>query len=47
LRGAESPDRRRYAKKKDIREKMHAEKYEAKSKSHLREVRRAAMIEYR
>jgi peptidyl-prolyl cis-trans isomerase SurA len=34
-------------KKKEIREKMFAEKYEAKSKSYLREVRGAAMIEYR
>jgi peptidyl-prolyl cis-trans isomerase SurA len=34
-------------KKKEIREKMYAEKYEAKSKSYLQEVRRAAMIEYR
>jgi peptidyl-prolyl cis-trans isomerase SurA len=34
-------------KKKEIREKMFAEKYEAKSKWYLQEVRRAAMIEYR
>jgi peptidyl-prolyl cis-trans isomerase SurA len=34
-------------KKKEIREKMFAQKYEAKSKSYLQEVRRAAMIEYR
>ena len=34
-------------KKKEIREKMFAEKYEAKSKSYLREARAAAMIEYR
>lgn len=33
-------------KKKEIREKMFAEKYEAKSKSYLRDVRAAAMIEY-
>jgi peptidyl-prolyl cis-trans isomerase SurA len=33
-------------KKKEIREKMYAEKYEAKSKSYLREVRKSAMIEY-
>ena len=33
-------------KKKEIREKMFAEKYEAKSKTYLREVRAAAMIEY-
>jgi peptidyl-prolyl cis-trans isomerase SurA len=34
-------------KKKEIRDKMFAEKYEAKSKWYLQEVRRAAMIEYR
>jgi peptidyl-prolyl cis-trans isomerase SurA len=34
-------------KKKEIREKMFSEKYEAKSKSYLQEVRKAAMIEYR
>ena len=34
-------------KKKEIREKMYAEKYEAKSKAYLQEVRKAAMIEYR
>jgi peptidyl-prolyl cis-trans isomerase SurA len=34
-------------KKKEIREKMFAEKYEAKSKTYLQEVRKAAMIEYR
>ena len=34
-------------KKKAIREKMFAEKYEAKSKAYLQEVRKAAMIEYR
>jgi peptidyl-prolyl cis-trans isomerase SurA len=34
-------------KKKEIRDKMYAEKYEAKSKSYLRETRKAAMIEYR
>jgi peptidyl-prolyl cis-trans isomerase SurA len=34
-------------KKKEIRDKMFAEKYEAKSKSYLHEVRKAAMIEYR
>ena len=34
-------------KKKEIREKMFAEKYEVKSKSYLRDVRGAAMIEYR
>ncbi|QWG21528.1 SurA N-terminal domain-containing protein [Bradyrhizobium sediminis] len=34
-------------KKKEIRDKMFVEKYEAKAKSYLQEVRRAAMIEYR
>jgi peptidyl-prolyl cis-trans isomerase SurA len=34
-------------KKKEIRDKMFAQKYEAKSKWYLQEVRRAAMIEYR
>jgi peptidyl-prolyl cis-trans isomerase SurA len=34
-------------KKREIRDKMFAEKYEAKSKAYLQEVRRAAMIEYR
>jgi peptidyl-prolyl cis-trans isomerase SurA len=34
-------------KKREIRDKMYAQKYEAKSKSYLDEVRRAAMIEYR
>jgi peptidyl-prolyl cis-trans isomerase SurA len=34
-------------KKREIRDKMFAEKFEAKSKSYLQEVRKAAMIEYR
>ena len=34
-------------KKKEIREKMFVQKFEAKSKSYLQEVRKAAMIEYR
>ncbi|MBI5319234.1 SurA N-terminal domain-containing protein [Bradyrhizobium sp.] len=34
-------------KKKEIREKMFVEKYEAKSKSYLQQVRKSAMIEYR
>jgi len=34
-------------KKREIREKMYAQKYEAKSKSYLEEVRKAAMIECR
>jgi peptidyl-prolyl cis-trans isomerase SurA len=34
-------------KKKEMREKMFVQKYEAKSKSYLQEVRKAAMIEYR
>jgi peptidyl-prolyl cis-trans isomerase SurA len=33
--------------KKEIREKMYAAKYEAKSKAYLQETRKAAMIEYR
>jgi peptidyl-prolyl cis-trans isomerase SurA len=34
-------------KKREVRDKMYSEKYEAKSKSYLLEVRKAAMIEYR
>src|SRR5262249_24555799 len=34
-------------KKKEIRDKMFVEKYEAKSKSYLQQVRNAAMTEYR
>jgi peptidyl-prolyl cis-trans isomerase SurA len=34
-------------KKREIREKMYAEKYEAKSKAYLNDIRKAAMIEYR
>jgi peptidyl-prolyl cis-trans isomerase SurA len=34
-------------KKREIREKMYTEKYEAKSKSYLQEIRKAAMIECR
>ena len=34
-------------KKREIRDKMYAEKYEAKSKAYLQEIRKAAMIEYR
>ena len=34
-------------KKREIREKMYAEKFEKTSKSYLAEIRRAAMIEYR
>ena len=34
-------------KKREIRDKMFVEKYEAKSKSYLQEARKAAMIEYR
>ena len=34
-------------KKQEIRQKMFTEKYEAKSKSYLQELRKAAMIEYR
>jgi peptidyl-prolyl cis-trans isomerase SurA len=34
-------------KKREIREKIYAQKYEAKSKAYLQDVRKAAMIEYR
>ena len=34
-------------KKREIRDKMFADKFLAKSKSYLQEVRKAAMIEYR
>ncbi len=34
-------------KKREIRDKMYVQKYEAKSKAYLQEVRKAAMIEYR
>ena len=34
-------------KKKEIRDKMFVEKYEAKSKSYLQDLRKSAMIEYR
>jgi peptidyl-prolyl cis-trans isomerase SurA len=34
-------------KKREIREKMYAEKYETKQKAYLADIRRAAMIEYR
>ncbi|MDB5520434.1 MAG: hypothetical protein JWR73_88 [Tardiphaga sp.] len=34
-------------KKREVREKMYAEKYEAKSKSYLNDIRKSAMIEYR
>jgi peptidyl-prolyl cis-trans isomerase SurA len=34
-------------KKREVREKMFAEKFEKKQKAYLEEVRRAAMIEYR
>jgi len=34
-------------KKKEIRDKMYVDKYDAKSKAYLQEVRKAAMIEYR
>jgi peptidyl-prolyl cis-trans isomerase SurA len=34
-------------KKKEIRDKMYAEKYEAKSKAYLQDCRKAAMIEFR
>jgi peptidyl-prolyl cis-trans isomerase SurA len=34
-------------KKKEIRDKMYLDKYEAKQKAYLQEIRKAAMIEYR
>jgi peptidyl-prolyl cis-trans isomerase SurA len=34
-------------KKREIRDKMFVQKYEATSKSYLQEIRKAAMIEYR
>jgi peptidyl-prolyl cis-trans isomerase SurA len=34
-------------KKKEIREKMFADKYEKRAKSYLEDIRRSAMIEYR
>lgn len=34
-------------KKREIRDKMYGQKYDAKSKAYLQEVRKAAMIEYR
>jgi peptidyl-prolyl cis-trans isomerase SurA len=34
-------------KKREVRDKMYVEKYEAKSKAYLQEIRKAAMIEYR
>jgi peptidyl-prolyl cis-trans isomerase SurA len=34
-------------KKKEVRDKMFADKYEAKSKAYLQEIRKAAMIERR
>ena len=34
-------------KKREIREKMYAQKYEAKQKAYLADIRKAAMIEYR
>jgi peptidyl-prolyl cis-trans isomerase SurA len=34
-------------KKKEVRDKMYVEKFEAKSKAYLQEVRKASMIEYR
>jgi peptidyl-prolyl cis-trans isomerase SurA len=34
-------------KKREIRDKMYAQKYETTSKNYLQEIRKAAMIEYR
>jgi len=42
-----SPTKVDTPKKKEIRDKMYVQKYDAKSKSYLQEVRKAAMIEYR
>ncbi len=42
-----SPTKSDTPKKREIREKMYAEKFEARSKAYLRDVRKAAMIEYR
>jgi peptidyl-prolyl cis-trans isomerase SurA len=44
---ARNPTKIDTPKKKEMREKMYAQKYEAKSKSYLQEIRKAAMIEYR
>jgi peptidyl-prolyl cis-trans isomerase SurA len=44
---ARSPTTVDTPKKKEIRDKMFAEKFEAKSKSYLKDIRGAAMIEYR
>jgi len=44
---ARNPTKIDTPKKKEIRDKMFVQKYEAKSKSYLQEVRKAAMIEYR
>ena len=43
---AKEPTKVDTPKKREIREKMYTEKYEAKSKAYLREARAAAMIEY-
>jgi len=40
-------DHHRYPKKREIRDKMYAQKYETTSKTYLQEIRKAAMIEYR
>jgi peptidyl-prolyl cis-trans isomerase SurA len=34
-------------KEREIRDKLYAQKFEAKSKSYLEDLRKAAMIEYR
>jgi peptidyl-prolyl cis-trans isomerase SurA len=44
---ARNPTKVDTPKKKEIRDKMFAEKYEVKSKAYLQEIRKAAMIEYR
>jgi peptidyl-prolyl cis-trans isomerase SurA len=43
---ARDPTKMDTPKKREIRDKMYSAKYEAKSKSYLQDVRRAAMIEY-
>jgi peptidyl-prolyl cis-trans isomerase SurA len=44
---ARNPTKIDTPKKKEIRDKMFAEKYQAKSNAYLQEIRKAAMIEYR
>ena len=44
---ARNPTKIDTPKKKEIRDKMFVQKYEAKSKSYLQDIRKAAMIECR